>query len=66
MAGRQRTSFDKMQRERARQEEQARKRARRRGVSVDGTPLERDTTPTDEENTGVPAEPGPASDEPRS
>lgn len=39
MAGRQRTTFNKLQRERARQQKQAAKRARRQGLSPDGTPL---------------------------
>ena len=40
MAGRPRTTFDKLQRERARQEKQAAKRARRQGTTVDGSPFE--------------------------
>ena len=40
MAGRPRTTFDKLQRERARQEKQAAKRARRQGTTVDGRPFE--------------------------
>ena len=40
MAGRPRTTFDKLQRERARQEKQAAKRARRQGPTVDGSPFE--------------------------
>ena len=41
MAARPRTTFDKLQKERARQEKQAAKRARRQGTSVvDGRPLD--------------------------
>jgi hypothetical protein len=40
MAGRPRTTFDKLQRERARQEKQAAKRARRQGTTLDGSPYE--------------------------
>ncbi len=39
MAGRQRTSFDKLQRERARLEKQAAKRARRQGKPEPGGPF---------------------------
>ena len=40
MAGRQRTTFAKLQRERARQEKQAAKRARRQGLAVEPEPAE--------------------------
>ena len=40
MAGRQRTTFAKLQRERARQEKQAAKRARRQGLAVEPEPTE--------------------------
>jgi hypothetical protein len=40
MAARPRTTFDKLQKERARQEKQAAKRARRQGTSIDGRPLD--------------------------
>ncbi len=38
MAGRPRTTFDKLQKERSRQEKQAAKRARRQGTSIEGGP----------------------------
>lgn len=40
MAGRQRTTFAKLQRERARQEKQAAKRARRQGLAIEPEPAE--------------------------
>ena len=40
MAGRQRTTFAKLQRERARQEKQAAKRARRQGLAVEPEPTD--------------------------
>jgi len=40
MAGRQRTTFAKLQRERARQEKQAAKRARRQGLAIEPEPTE--------------------------
>lgn len=40
MSARPRTTFDKLQRERARQEKQAAKRARRQGTPVEGQPYD--------------------------
>lgn len=59
MAGRPRTTFDKLQRERARQEKQAAKRARRQGTSLDGSPFgPSEREPRNDEEPA--AEPGPA------
>jgi hypothetical protein len=60
LTGRSRTSFEKLQKERRRQEKQAAKRARRHGTAEPGQPepgsLERDDTDTGLEDAppGVP------------
>lgn len=53
MGARPRTTFDKLQRERARQEKQAAKRARRQGGTVEGRPSATwESEPADQVNEG--------------
>jgi hypothetical protein len=59
VAGRQRTTFNKLQRERARQQKQAAKRARRQGLSPDGSPLEEQEPSEPVDPWAIPVEPDP-------